>query len=83
MTGHYDTAENFHPYECDGPGRCCHCDRRMVFEGSGPRRHHAVDTLEDATWRVTHDPATCALCDPAYDNGPAYEAITTPRPSLS
>ena len=43
---HYDTAENFHPYECDGPGKCRHCDRRQV----------------DA-----HDPATCALCDPAYD----------------
>jgi ferredoxin len=24
-----DPAENFHPYECDGPGRCVHCDRRM------------------------------------------------------
>ena len=24
----YDHAENFHPYECDGPGKCRHCDRR-------------------------------------------------------
>jgi hypothetical protein len=25
--GFVDTAENFHPYECDGPGKCVHCDR--------------------------------------------------------
>ena len=23
-----DTAENFHPWECDGQGRCRHCDRK-------------------------------------------------------
>ena len=46
-----DAASNFHPYECDGPGKCVHCDRLYV-------------TGE-------HDPATCALCDPAYDYGPA------------
>ena len=23
-----DTSENFHPYECDGDGKCRHCDRR-------------------------------------------------------
>lgn len=23
-----ETADNFHPYACDGPGRCVHCDRR-------------------------------------------------------
>lgn len=22
-----DTSSNFHPYECDGPGDCIHCDR--------------------------------------------------------
>jgi hypothetical protein len=38
-----------------------------VFEGSGPQRHHAVDMIEDATWKLVHDPASCALCDPAYD----------------
>lgn len=38
-----------HPYECDGPGRCEHCDRRAT---------------------AAHDPATCALCDPAYDGAP-------------
>lgn len=21
------TSENFHPYECDGPGKCGHCDK--------------------------------------------------------
>lgn len=23
------TAEDFHPYECNGPGECRHCDRRL------------------------------------------------------
>lgn len=23
----FDWASNFHPYECDGPGKCVHCDR--------------------------------------------------------
>lgn len=27
MSGFYDTAANFHPYECDGAGKCKHCDR--------------------------------------------------------
>lgn len=28
MSGvHLDPSENFHPYECDGPGKCIHCDR--------------------------------------------------------
>jgi hypothetical protein len=27
MSVFYDTAENFHPYECNGPGKCDHCDR--------------------------------------------------------
>lgn len=44
-----DTSSNFHPYECDGPGKCIHCDRGKTD---------------------THDPATCALCDPEYDMQP-------------
>jgi hypothetical protein len=24
------TADDFHPYECDGRGKCVHCDRRTV-----------------------------------------------------
>jgi hypothetical protein len=83
MSGHGCTSEDMHPYECDGVGRCCHCDRRMVFEGSGPQRHHAVDMIEDATRKLVHDPASCSLCDPAYDHGPAYESLTIPPPSLS
>lgn len=27
-----DTAENFHPYECNGPGKCRHCDRSKTDE---------------------------------------------------
>jgi len=26
----YDTHENLHPYECDGPGKCRHCDREVT-----------------------------------------------------
>ncbi len=29
---HIDTASNFHPYECDGPGKCVHCDREEERE---------------------------------------------------
>lgn len=58
MSVFYDTASNFHPYECDGPGKCIHCDRRkVVFDTQGTRQ-------------VEHDPATCALCDPEYDGRP-------------
>lgn len=35
MTVFLDTASNFHPYECDGPGRCIHCDR-TVTDGHDP-----------------------------------------------
>jgi hypothetical protein len=27
---HFDGAENFHPFECDGKGKCRHCDRRKT-----------------------------------------------------
>jgi hypothetical protein len=26
----FDGAENFHPFECDGKGKCRHCDRRKT-----------------------------------------------------
>lgn len=54
MSVHVDTSSNFHPYECDGHGKCEHCDRRVSDR---------------------HDPATCALCDPAYDmqDNPAWK----------
>lgn len=25
-----DTAENFHPFCCEGPGECIHCDSRKT-----------------------------------------------------
>jgi hypothetical protein len=56
---HVDTSENFHPYACDGPGKCCHCDRR-----------HMVASSDEGTNHYSHDPATCALCDPEYDHQP-------------
>jgi hypothetical protein len=49
VSSHYDVDSNFHPYECNGPGLCPHCDRRKTDQ---------------------HDPKTCALCDPEYDDGP-------------
>lgn len=49
MTSFACTTEDFHPYECDGPLKCVHCDRNKT---------------------ATHDPATCALCDPEYDFQP-------------
>ena len=26
----YETHENFHPMECNGRGKCRHCDRRVT-----------------------------------------------------
>lgn len=58
MSVFFDPSSNFHPYECDGPGRCIHCDRKIIAAGGsrgGPYSHH---------------PADCMLCDPAYDGQP-------------
>ena len=27
---HLCTASDLHPYECDGPGRCVHCDHTIT-----------------------------------------------------
>lgn len=32
MTVFLDPSSNFHPYECDGPGKCIHCDKRTTEE---------------------------------------------------
>lgn len=29
MSAIIDPSYNFHPYECDGPGECPHCDREI------------------------------------------------------
>lgn len=52
MSVHVCTSESMHPFECDGAGKCKHCDRRLT---------------------ESHDPRTCALCDPEYDMGPPIE----------
>lgn len=70
MSCFMDVPSNLHPWACDGPGRCIHCDRRATYRGEAPERHHALDTIEDAKWTIEHDPATCALCDPEYDMQP-------------
>lgn len=30
MSTFYDTPDHFHPYECNGPGHCLHCDRLVT-----------------------------------------------------
>ena len=49
------TSDHLHPYECDGPGKCVHCDREYRLEENW--KHEERE----------HDPATCTLCDPTYD----------------
>lgn len=63
----WDTSENFHPFECDGPGACRHCDRVTTWTG---RAHGRATPNSVRDWQVEHDPATCPLCDPAYDGMP-------------
>jgi hypothetical protein len=46
-----DTAENFHPYECDGPGSCRHCDRR-----TDPSHNPAVCALCDPDYDMQPNP---------------------------
>jgi hypothetical protein len=29
MSVFIDSTSNLHPYECDGPGECLHCDREI------------------------------------------------------
>lgn len=55
MGGFVDPSSNLHPYECDGPGSCVHCERRVM---------------------LSHDPSTCALCDPEYDGGPPLPYVS-------
>ena len=58
MTIFLDVAANFHPYDCDGPGKCIHCDRLHVPHPKFPKPLYS------------HDPANCELCDPEYDHLP-------------
>ncbi len=34
---HVCYSSDMHPYNCDGPGKCHHCDTKK-FEGHDPRR---------------------------------------------
>lgn len=31
------TSEDMHPYECDGPTKCIHCDKKK-FKGHDPKK---------------------------------------------
>lgn len=39
MSVFIDPSSNMHPYECDGPGKCEHCDRAET-------EHHNPDKCE-------------------------------------
>lgn len=43
-----DPSSNFHPYECDGPGNCIHCDRRTTTDHA-PASCALCDPEYDAT----------------------------------
>lgn len=50
MTVFACVSGDFHPYECDGPGKCRHCDRREIQADYDPQGGG-------------HDPRTCELCE--------------------
>lgn len=56
MTVFMDASSNLHPHECDGHGKCIHCDRSTIYISGASA--------------IAHSPATCALCDPGYDGQP-------------
>lgn len=39
-------SSSFHPYECDGPGKCLHCDRN-TGQGHDPRECALCDPEYD------------------------------------
>lgn len=47
------TPENMHPYECDGPGHCRHCDRRRTTS-----HNPATCALCDEPWPPEQEDAT-------------------------
>jgi hypothetical protein len=40
-----DTSANLHPYECDGPGKCEHCDHTK-------NKTHDPETCALCSWGV-------------------------------
>lgn len=52
-------SSSLHPYECNGPGRCVHCDRQKTWVGLS--KGQTPSRVED--WELEHDPKACALCD--------------------
>lgn len=60
MSGFYDTSSNFHPFECDVPGKCVHCDRRITYVGRAEGKQ-TPNSVRD--WQIEHDPEKCALCE--------------------
>ena len=62
---HLCTSEDMHPYECDGPGKCIHCDR--------------LQRTSLMTGDILHDPATCALVIPSTTSSPILIGSRWPR----
>jgi hypothetical protein len=46
MTTFIDTSDDFHPYECNGPGHCIHCDRART----GDHTPETCALCEDLLW---------------------------------
>lgn len=70
-----DTSSNFHPYECDGPGKCPHCDRRRTEHHDPDNCALCDDTCErEPEWSCIvcsaligpEDARTCAHCGSSF-----------------
>ena len=53
--GHICTSSDMHPYECDGPGKCVHCDRRRLKGHKPSKCFLCHETLK-------RHPKNCTMC---------------------
>jgi len=81
-----DGASNFHPYECNGPGWCIHCDR-LVTPNHDPEHcalcqwpdgeEHDVTQLQDAVSKLKEIAAALGALDFSQEIDQINEAVAS------
>ena len=55
MMLHVCRGSDLHPYECDGPGKCIHCDRKRT-------KHHRPSECWLCHETLKRHPKNCQMC---------------------